>query len=166
MGNALQQSGLDPRQLRARVIVPVLGYLQLTGGEAAIQLLLGTAAQESGLRELAQSPAGPALGLFQIEPATHDDIWHNFLTFRPILAKRVTDFVAPAPDRTLQLASNLAYATAICRVKYARTEEPLPPAGDVDALAHYWKRHYNTADGAGSVAEFVSNFRRLIGDLA
>lgn len=151
-------------QLRARVIEPTLGYLGLPGAEAAVRLLLGTAAQETGLQYLAQFPSGPALGIFQIEPATHDDIWENFLKFKPGLAAKVASFAALTPSRALQLASNLAYQTAIARVSYFRAPDPLPAPDDVDGLGRYWKRFHNTGAGGGTVAEFVQNFRYYIGD--
>jgi hypothetical protein len=46
--------------------------------------------------------------------------------------------------------TNLAHATAMCRVHDRRAPEPLPPAGDLEAQAAYWKAHYNTAAGAVS----------------
>lgn len=55
--------------------------------------------------------------------------------------------------------TNLIYATAMCRVHYRRVPEPLPPAGDLEAQAAYWKAHYNTAAAAdaGTVARFVED---------
>jgi hypothetical protein len=35
------------------------------------------------------------------------------------------------------------------------------PVGDVDALGAYWKRHYNTRLGRGTVERFVEVFRRF-----
>jgi hypothetical protein len=37
-------------------------------------------------------------------------------------------------------------------------KDPIPPAGDIAAMAQYWKTHYNTAGGAGSAAQFVANW--------
>ena len=54
------------------------------------------------------------------------------------------------------------YAAAVCRVLYFRAPDPLPDAGDLDGLAKYWKRFFNTRDGAGTVAEFVSDYRRYV----
>ena len=64
---------LDPRQFAERVIRPALVKLRLQS-PAAEALLLGTAVVESGLSALVQAGGGPALGLYQIEPATHADI--------------------------------------------------------------------------------------------
>jgi hypothetical protein len=149
-------------QLRVRVVAPTLGFLGLDE-PAAVNLLLGTAAQETGGKYLAQVPNGPALGFWQIEPDTHRDLRANFLASRPALEERLASLAAPLPSRDLQLASNLAYACAVARLIYFRAPQPLPAATDIPALAAYWKAHYNTAGGAGSEDEFVRNFATYIG---
>ena len=97
---------------------------------------------------------GPALGIFQIEPATHADVWANYLAYRENLAGRVASLASEQP-RLDQLVWNLAYATAIARLIYYRRPEPLPAADDLAGLARYWKAHFNTALGAGSVEDFL-----------
>jgi hypothetical protein len=156
--------GLDVAQLRARVVEPALGFLQLPGGEAAIRLVLGSAVHESeGLRYLAQAPSGPALGLWQIEPEAFNDLDDNFLKFRPALSAKLDQLVARWPSPTLQLATNLIFGAAVCRLIYFRAPEPLPDADDIDGMAKLWKLRFNTAAGAGTVAEWVSDYRRYIG---
>ena len=39
---------------------------------------------------------------------------------------------------------------------------PPPPAGDIEALGHYWKRYYNTAEGAGNEAYFADLYRKRV----
>ncbi|HET9149524.1 MAG TPA: hypothetical protein VFO61_03500 [Alphaproteobacteria bacterium] len=150
--------GLDPVQFRASVVRPTLKAIGLWS-ESAEALVLGTAIHESGLRWLAQA-GGPALGLYQIEPATHKDIWENYLAYRPPLARVVQGLAATRTD--IELVRNLAYATAICRVRYARAPAALPAASDVDGLAAYWKAHYNTALGAGDPAQWARRFRETL----
>lgn len=151
-------------QFRARVIVPVLGYLGAPfDSPAAIELLLGTAIQESGLLQLAQVPNGPALGVYQIEPATHDDVLTNFVAPRPSVQGRIRGLAAATPDRDQQLVTNLAYATAIARMIYFRAPDPLSSATDIAGLAAYWKAHYNTAGGAGTEADFIANYHAFTG---
>ncbi len=146
---------IAPIHFRKHVIRPILQKIGLWS-EAAENLLLGTALAESRLTYLRQHGEGPALGLYQMEPATHDDIWKNFLDFRnDALPLQVDAFLAKEPDRHAQLVTNLAYATAMVRVHYLRRPEPLPAAEDVFDLAAYWKQHYNTPLGAGRVEKFV-----------
>lgn len=143
-------------QLRELVIRPALEALHLWS-EGAEELVLGTAIQESGLRFLKQLGDGPALGLWQMEPATHDDIWTHYLAYQPELAGRVRSLCsAPIPAA---LAGNLWYGAAMCRVHYRRAPEALPAAGDIEGQAALWKKRYNTPLGKGLAREYVANWR-------
>jgi hypothetical protein len=154
-------SGLDCVHLRLEVVRPTLQFLG-AWTPAAENLLLGTAAHESaGFRYLAQV-GGPALGLYQIEPATHDDVWANFLAFRRELRAKCEMLAGEWPARTVQLATNLAYASAIARLVYLRAPDPLPQVDDVEGLARYWKRFYNTSAGKGTEAQFILHYRQFV----
>lgn len=146
---------LDVKQFKDLVIVPALQTLELYS-EAAVELVLGTALQESGLRYLQQLNEGPALGLFQMEPATHDDIWNNYLKYRPELAGRLKSLGVVAFP--LAMVGNLWYGAGMCRVHYFRVKDPLPAQGDYEGQAAYWKEHYNTYLGAGTEEEYLENW--------
>lgn len=145
---------MDPDDFRRHVIRPTLRRLKLHS-DAAEALLLGTAITESGLEALVQRGGGPALGVYQVEPATHDDIWRSFLAYRPPLAARVAMLVAGLRPSRAQLVWNLAYATAMARLVYLRRPPPLPPADDIAGLAAYWKAHFNTVAGKGVPEDFM-----------
>lgn len=153
------------RAFREDVIRPVLQTLsdlsgRELGGEDAEELLLFTAVHESGgLRFRRQLSGGPALGLYQMEPATHDDIWMHFLSSRPELDGAMREMFTPADgslDASL-LEIDDGYATAMARVHYLRARQVLPPAGSPDAQAAYWKRNYNTTAGRGTIAAFLES---------
>lgn len=135
---------------------------------AAVKLLLGTAAQESAFGTyLRQVGGGPALGVFQMEPDTERDIWKNYLAYREDLAETVWQIAGAAYDvgsSVDALEANLSYQIAMARIHYLRIKEPLPPHDDVNGMARYWKRHYNTLKGAGSEQEFVENYLKYVGD--
>lgn len=146
---------MNIQQFREYVLHPTLENVGLWS-EGAEMLLLGTALVESGkLHFLKQMGAGPARGIYQMEPTTHDDIWGNFLNFRKSLRRQVLAFLAPIPEPKEQLMTNLAYATVMARVHYLRVQEPIPGANDVQGLANYWKTHYNTHLGKGHPSKFV-----------
>ncbi len=152
--------GLNPHQLRDLVIRPTLQRLALWS-DAAEELVLGTAIQESGLQYLQQLGGGPARGLWQMERATHDDIWQNFLHFRTKLGLNVLGPYT-RPDHT-RLAWDLAYACAMCRIAYLRCPDALPAAGDINGQAVFWKRWYNTPLGKGTVDQYTANWHRAMG---
>jgi hypothetical protein len=133
------------------IIVPALERVKLDS-PAARELLLGTAIQESGLKYVHQIQ-GPALGLFQMEPATHDDIWENFLKYKSFDGLGIRR----APE---MLMGDLWYAAMMCRIHYYRVKEPLPEPGDLEGMAAYWKVHYNTYQGAGKPHDYIRNWHR------
>lgn len=143
---------IDPDDTLRHVIEPVLRHLDMYSKDAA-RLLLATAWAESevkGATKLVQIN-GPALGMYMIEPDTHDDVWHNWLDYRPEIAAKVRKLIAPDPSRLDQLKTNSAYATAIARIIYRRDPEPLPstPA----EAATYYKRVFNTPKGKAKIEE-------------
>ncbi|MBO1326846.1 hypothetical protein K2X14_17265 [Acetobacter sp. TBRC 12305] len=153
-------SGLNISQFKHLVVRPVVTQIGL-GTDAAVNLLTGTALAESGLVWLAQI-CGPALGLFQMEPATHDDCWKTFLPGQPVLADALRRVAGRStPDAGL-MASNLAYACAMARVKYYRALPPLPAANDAAGLSAYHKQHYNTPLGAADAGRNVALFQQAI----
>lgn len=155
------QEFAGPSDFLDQVIRPALTAIGLDSS-AAEQLLLATALQESDLRNTVQMGGGPALGYFQMEPATHDDVWANFLRYRVALADNVRALAGigeGTPSATL-LATQHRYAAAMTRVHYLRVPAPMPAAGDAAAMAAYWKNHYNTAGGAGSTAQFMQKWAR------
>ncbi len=152
---------IDPRQFRDGIIRPALFTLgEPYDSEAAANLLLGTALVESGLVYLRQHGQGPAIGFYQIEPSTFDDLGTNFLAFRPDLRILLGAVAFPAMSRTAQLEGNLIFATAVARLIYWRAAPPLPAADDVPGLAAYWKTHYNTPLGAGTVEKFIRAYTK------
>ena len=97
---------------------------------------------------------------FQMEPATHDDIWTNFIDHRPPL-KSGMEIVFGAPD-AMRLEYDLHYSAMMCRIHYYRVPDPLPAWNDLGGMADYWKEHYNTHLGAGDALEFVKNYERYV----
>lgn len=129
--------------------------------KSAVNLLLGTAAQESNFGEyIKQLYGGPALGVFQMEPATHDDIYTNFLKYKKGIWCRVDDIGGPDEEC---MVYNLKYATIMARLQYYRRPEPLPYHQDIPAIAAYWKQWYNTPLGKGTVEEFLENYQKYVG---
>ena len=147
---------IDREQFIELIIEPTLEDLGLYS-TAASELVLGTCLQESQLRYLKQLGTGPALGVCQMEPATHDDLWANYLQYRGKLAAAVMDIGGPD---ALDLIHNLKYAVAMCRVHYRRVREPLPQAGDLKRQAAYWKKYYNTNLGKGTEEEYINSWRK------
>jgi hypothetical protein len=94
-----------------------------------------------------------------MEPATHNDCWENFLKFRDTLAARVKQTLDAGQEPVAAtMKVNDRYAAAMCRIRYLRAPAPMPGANDIEAMAAYWKQHYNTPLGAGSPEEFLTKW--------
>jgi len=152
---------IDANHLLKEVIRPVLQDLRL-GGEYAEALVLGTACQESRCGTwLVQLGGGPARGIYQMEPATHDDLWDRFIGGRVELMRRVNRWRTQYGNGmgADEMVGNLYYATAMCRVHYLRVPAPIPH--DLPAQAAYWKRYYNSVLGAGTEQEYIESWRQF-----
>ena len=101
---------LDASQLRELVIKPALSEIELWS-PAAEELVLGTAIVESRLSFIKQLGSGPALGLWQIEPDTHRDVYDNFLEYREGLYDQVMSLSAPGQTFEENLTSNMQYGS-------------------------------------------------------
>jgi hypothetical protein len=161
---------IDLTQFRDLIVRPTLAYLDMYS-QAAENLLVGTALVESRLQYLKQVGGGPALGIYQIEPATHRDLYENWLVHRREIRQKVVKLASTEGTYTLgkeykyiaaagdtELIGNLPYATAAARLIYRRMPGALPPADDIPALGAYWKQHYNTPRGKGTVDKFVAAY--------
>lgn len=151
---------IDPKQLRDYILIPVLNDLGLNS-TAAVELMLGTAMQESGLVAVHQYGGGPALGLWQIEPATVQDLLSNFILYKPKLQDVINRLAFDGRDMIEQIPGNLYYAAAMSRIFYYRVPAALPAAGDIQGQAAYYKRYYNTPAGAATVEQYIANWNKL-----
>jgi hypothetical protein len=159
---------LDLTQFKSMIILPALTTVGLFS-EAASELVLGTCLQESNLKYIRQLGNGPALGVIQMEPATYNDIWENFLGYREELADKVMTLAAPnngSRPSPSELIGNLWFACAMCRIHYYRVPDALPDQGDYETQAAYWKEHYNTPMGSGTEEEYLENWIKYAGATA
>ncbi|MCB9990669.1 MAG: hypothetical protein H6867_04740 [Rhodospirillales bacterium] len=149
---------MDIRQFRDLIVVPALGRIGAYSRNAE-QLVMGTGLAESSFIFIQQIGRGPARGFFQMEPATHDDIWSNYLSKKLDLLDDLKGLLIRDMDLHDQLHGNLFYAAAMCRIHYLRFREPLPEVGDWRGMAAYWKKYYNTPLGAGTIEGFLQKAR-------
>lgn len=150
---------MNAGDIREYAVRPALQMLDLWS-PVAEDLVMGTAAQESHFNFLEQI-RGPAIGLFQMEPATFRHLWTNVIPRYPKINQALNAMTVNHPAPT-EMAWNLRFAAAMCRVHYYAKPEPLPATSDPRALGLYWKRHYNTFMGKGTVDQFVANYEKYV----
>jgi len=129
--------------------------------DEAHMLLCGTCAQESAFGKYRrQIGGGPALGIFQMEPGTFDDIVINFMEYKPQLADCIMDLADVYDFDSKLLEVNDILSTCFARVHYFRVKEKIP--SDLPGQAEYWKKHYNTYQGKGKVEDYIANYKRYV----
>ena len=125
--------------------------------ESALNLLLGSCAQETLFGTFLHQIDGPGEGPYSMEPNTGKDIWANWLMSRYQVRLALTRTCGVLSYRDHALPWNLKYATIMARIQYRRFKDPLPPANDPRKMGEYWKAAYNKT-GKGTVEEFVGNY--------
>ena len=150
-------------QFRIELIQKCLKPINLWSPKAE-EILVMTCAQESlGGNFLKQFPTGPALGIFQIENNTIDDIWDNYIAYNLSLEDKILRTIGATkrpPNETI--IYNLWYATLMARIFYLRIKEDIPAVNDVLSLAAYYKKHFNTDKGAATIPEVIANYHKFI----
>ena len=145
----------DLRSLIQSTLTPIGLY-----SRDAEELLMATAANESHLGEYRRQVNGPAIGIFQEEPEDFRDIDENFLAYREPLLHRIDTLSRSCTVEDLE--NNDRYAIAICRVHYLRAPEPIPSADDLEGIWNFYKRRYNSADGAANERAFMACYRKYV----
>jgi len=151
---------MEPQELRD-LIKSTLTPLGLYSPEAE-ELLMATAAQESHLGTYRQQIGGPALGIFQMEPATFNDIWANYLHYKHPLSDNIRALATHGFVIAGELVNNDPFAIAMARAQYLRAPEALPPAGDLCAIWTLYKLRWNTPLGAATKDQFFANYRKYV----
>lgn len=146
---------VDNQQLRELIIKPVLTDMGMYSVEAE-NLIAGTIAQESRMGEFIHQINGPALGICQMEPETHKDIMNHYVAYRPVIQESLKS--VSRSNKAEDMIHDLRYAIAMCRLHYYRIPEKIP--SNIKGQAEYWKEHYNTAKGKGTVEEYCFNYSR------
>ena len=122
-------------------------------------LAMMCAAHESRMGTYLQQVKGPALGLFQMEPRTHDDLWANFLRERKDLKPWVYE-ASTYVGGPSQMAWNLKYSICMFRVFFMRFKEPIPVA--LEDQAEYLKKYWNTEAGKATAQDYLKAYKEFV----
>lgn len=124
--------------------------------------MMGTCAQESKAGTYFKQVQGIALGAWQMEPATHDDIWKRYLPNQPIVCNKMANHCQIRTQPTAEIMIyHVTYACAMARIAYCRHKEIIPKT--LEEQAQYWKKYYNTEKGAGKPEEYIANYEAFVG---
>lgn len=153
---------LNINQFRELIVKSTLNDL-LMYSESAEELMVFTCAVESLGGTYIKQVNGPALGIYQMEPGTYNDIWQNYIKSNgSLMMKFLSNFhiAFMPPEETL--IYDLRFATAMTRLFYDRIKAPLPAANDIDAIWSYYKLYYNTPLGAATKDSAIKKYHDFI----
>lgn len=143
---------MTPEGTACRQLVDdALTHYQLPATESAIRLLCMIAAHESGDFHYVRQLRGPAMSLFQIEPATFENLCNFAINRRLTIASSL-------PCSEWQLVFDQRFAAAMGRVFFLRFKEPLPGADNLDDLARYAKQYWNTHLGKATPDDYLNAY--------
>lgn len=122
----------------------------------AIYQVATTIFYESKLTHLKQLPQGPALGFGQIEWATYQDCC-RYLATNITLRSLILNYCerTSLPTQPVNLLGDLSFNVLMVRVKYWMIPEPIPSYKDTTGQAAYYKKYYNTGEGAATIEAFA-----------
>lgn len=148
---------MEPQEFLTDCLVPAAIALNVYD-TPHLQLGLGTGIQESKLQNVQQHGGGPALGPFQMEPATHDSLWVNFIQYRPALKAALQTILGENNPSPQMLMQDLIYSAAMMFVKYLSCPGKIPE--DLPGQAAYYKKWYNTPLGAATEEEYIAGYQK------
>ncbi len=149
---------LNINQFRELIVKSSLTDLLLYSQDAE-ELLIFTCAVESLGGSYLQQLNGTAIGIYQIEPVTYNDLWNNFIIHNnKIVLQLMNNFDVNRMPSEARIIYDLRFATAISRIFYRRIDESLPPADDVNAIWDYYKKYYNTHKGKSEKEESIRKY--------
>lgn len=149
---------MNARQFLEETLRPTLHKMEMYS-PAAEKLLLMTACHESGGFVYDRQVDGPALSYYQIEPATLNDLYENYLSFRPERQALLDQFM-PEEDIRDEGLMDAVYATAAARLIYTRVPEALPEFADDDGMGRYCKKYWNTEAGKATAEKYINDWLR------
>lgn len=156
----------DCSQFKEYIVKPSVSALGLPNADDAIQLLLMTCAQETDFGHyLLQKQIGYSggVGIYQMESFNYHAIWDNMVQPYPAMRQKVKQYFGYDVKPMIQrMVSDLGLATMMARLFYARIEEPLPKLVNVNAMAAYYKKYWNTDKGAATIEQVLANYHKYV----
>jgi hypothetical protein len=153
-------------QLKTVIVEPALNCIGLFS-DAAVNLLLGTTAQETLMgRYIVQTDIAPfdgGIGIYQMQQKTYDYIWDRRIEASVAMKAKIKLYLGyDGKPMAARMASDLALATIMARLYYANNLEMLPEANDLKGLARYYKIYWNTMSGSATEDQFIANYKEYV----
>ncbi|WP_026804675.1 hypothetical protein [Aliarcobacter lanthieri] len=124
--------------------------------ETAVEMIIETAVAETGLGKIEDKTVGAGMGLTQFDKLPFEDIKRRNMKLREKILKEL------GVDLQLVEWEHLRYndflALLFTRLFYLLKGDPIPKT--IEERAAYWKLHYNTKLGKGTIEHYLEMNRR------
>lgn len=152
---------MNKEQLVNLVIIPTLKEIPKGLSAESVQAITMIIAHESKRGNfIKQMGKGPALGLIQMEPTTHDStwehgdsIWKNAFQMGILTEREFKEKRQPLVGR---LIYDLRYNVFMCRQRLFMKPEALPKTPY--QMSEYLKKFWNSADGAADSNSYLRDY--------
>lgn len=150
--------GVNRQHLR-KVIGETLQFLGVNS-KKWVDLLMITAQIESDLGTLLKQVKGPAVGIFQMEPATEKSVWEHYLKVaNKGLADKIRKLrVEARVGACNEMEYNVAYATSMAYTLYLWRKVD-PNSMTVEDMIAAYKKYYNTYAGKSTIEGAMRKLR-------
>ena len=151
---------MNKGQLINHVIIPTLNEIPKGFSSEAVLAITMIIAHESQRGEYIHQAGGPALGLIQMEPATHDDTWkHGDSIWRNAEILGIVNSSARECDNhppAKRLIYDLRYCVFMARQRLFMKPGKLPITADV--MSEYLKIHWNSINGSAKFDSYMIDY--------
>ncbi len=138
----------------AQIICDCIGHGK---NGTAIEMIIETAIAETGLGQIEDKTVGAGMGITQFDDKPFQDIRDRNQKLRPKILKDLgIDINLVEWD---DLRYNQFLALLFTRLHYWLKGDPIPQT--IEERAKYWKLHYNTALGKGTVEHYLKMNKRF-----
>ena len=142
-------------QHMASTICNCLGHGE---NNTAVDMLLETAAAETGLGSVPDPTQGAGMGLTQFDRLPFDDIKRRSMGQRDKILDELKIDISLVEWEHLRY--NQFLSLLFTRLLYRLRPEPIPVSREGRAV--YWKQFYNTEAGAGTVEHYMKMCARFL----
>ena len=122
----------------------------------AKEMIIETAITETGLGQIEDKTVGAGMGLTQFDDKPFQDIRDRSIKLRPKILKELKIDISLVKWDDLRY--NQFLALLFTRLHYWLKGDPIPAT--IEERANYWKLHYNTKFGKGTVEHYLEMNRK------
>lgn len=122
----------------------------------AKEMIIETAITETGLGQIEDKTVGAGMGLTQFDDKPFQDIRDRSIKLRPKILKELKIDISLVEWDDLRY--NQFLALLFTRLHYWLKGDPIPAS--IEERAKYWKLHYNTVQGKGTIEHYLEMNRK------